>query len=151
MEAISLRPLTPANWEACIKLTVRDDQKNFVASNLYSIAEARIYPECVPLVIYAGEIMVGFLMYALSSEDNRYWIIRYMIDLNFQGRGYGRAALEVLLDQMRRLPGCEKIYLSYEPHNLIAEKLYNSFGFQANGEIIEGEKVSCLDLANKPE
>ena len=151
MDAISLRPLTPENWGQCIKLSVRDDQKNFVASNVYSIAEAKIYPECVALAIYAAETMVGFVMYALSSEDQRYWIIRYMIDHSFQGKGYGRAALKVVLDQMSRLPGCEKIFLSYEPHNLVAEALYNSFGFQPTGEILEGEKVSCLELKNRRE
>jgi diamine N-acetyltransferase len=149
VEIITLRPLTPKNWVECTKLSVREDQKNFVASNVFSIAEARIFPECVPLAIYADENMVGFVMYALSSEDNRYWIIRYMIDHNYQGKGYGKAALQVVIDEMRRLPGCDRIYLSYEPENRVAEELYNSFGFQPNGEFLEGEKVSCLDFASR--
>ncbi len=149
METITLQPLTPKNWVQCTKLSVREDQRGFVASNVYSIAEARIYPECVPLAIYAGKDMVGFVMYALSSEDSRYWIIRYMIDQNYQGKGYGKAALRIVIDEMRRLPGCDRIYLSYEPENQVAEQLYNSFGFQPNGEVLEGEKVSCLDLASK--
>ena len=146
MSESTLRPLTPANWEECINLRVGDDQQNFVAPNLYSIAEARIYPECVVLAIYAGETMVGFLMYALSKEDGRYWLIRFMIDQHYQGRGYGKAALRQLVDEMRRLPGCERIYLSYVPENTGAEALYTSFGFRPTGEIIEGEKVSCLEL-----
>jgi len=151
MEEITLRQLTPENWKQCVKLSVRDDQKNFVATNVFSIAQARIFPECVPLAIYAGETMVGFIMHALSREDGRFWLVRYMIDQNFQGKGYGRAALKVIIEEMRRLPGCEKIYLSYEPENSVAEQLYESLGFRATGEFLEGEKVSCLDLHDHPQ
>lgn len=147
IEEITLRPLTPENWQECIKLRVREDPQKFVAANLYSLAEARIYPECVPLAIYAEETMVGFLMYALSQEDQRHWLIRFMIDERFQGRGYGRAALRVTIEEMRRLPGCERIYLSYEPENQHAEQLYAGFGFVPTGEILEGEKVVCLELS----
>jgi hypothetical protein len=38
---IELRPVAQDNWNTLIKLKVREDQKNFVASNLYSIAEAQ--------------------------------------------------------------------------------------------------------------
>ena len=147
MDEITLRPLTPENWQACIQLRVREDQQNFVAANLYSLAEARIYPECVPLAIYAGDTMVGFLMHALSREDQRYWLIRFMIDGQYQGRGYGRAALRVAIDEISKQPGCEQIYLSYEPENHQAEQLYASFGFVPTGEILEGEKVVCLELS----
>jgi diamine N-acetyltransferase len=147
MEDVSLRPLTAANWQACIDLRVREDQKNFVAPNVYSLAEARIYPECVPQAIYAGETMVGFVMYALSKEDQRHWIIRLMVDQRFQGLGYGRAALRLVIEEMRQMPGCERIYLSYEPENEHAEQLYARFGFLPTGEILEGEKVVCLELS----
>jgi diamine N-acetyltransferase len=149
MEEVTLRPLTPANWQECIKLRVREDQLSFVAPNLYSLAEARIYPECVPLAIYAGETMVGFLMYALSSEDQRHWLIRFMIDGRFQGKGYGRAALSLAIDAIRLLPGCERIYLSYEPENTHAEQLYAGFGFIPTGEVLDGEKVVCMELSTK--
>ena len=39
--SISLRLVTAENWRALIKLKVREDQSHFVASNLYSIAEAQ--------------------------------------------------------------------------------------------------------------
>jgi diamine N-acetyltransferase len=149
-DEISLRPLTPANWEECIHLQVREDQRGFVAANTYSLAEAYIYPECAPRAIYAGEQMVGFLMYGFDADLQQHWIIRFMIDARFQRRGYGRAALRAVVAEMRRLPGCERIYLSYEPENQGAEQLYAAYGFAPTGEIIEGEKVACLDLAKTP-
>ena len=55
MKTVSLREITPENWEAILNLSVRDDQKNFMAGNLYSLAEAKVFPEHVPLAIYADE------------------------------------------------------------------------------------------------
>ena len=34
---ITLEPITKDNWEEAIELTVQEEQKRFVASNLYSI------------------------------------------------------------------------------------------------------------------
>lgn len=145
MEEITLQPLTKENWEAAIKLHVRKDQRKFVSSNVYSIAEAHYYPELIPMGIYAGETMVGFLMYGLEPEKNRWWLMRLMIDERHQGKGYGRAAVRQVIQVMRQNPGCDRIYLSYEPENITAEMLYKSFGFRATGEIEDGEKVVVLE------
>ncbi len=145
MEEITLQPLTKENWEAAIKLHVRKDQRKFVSSNVYSIAEAHYYPELTPMGIYAGETMVGFLMYGLEPEKNRWWLVRLMIDEHHQGKGYGRAAVRQVIQMMRQNPGCDRIYLSYEPENITAEMLYKSFGFRATGEIEDGEKVVVLE------
>jgi diamine N-acetyltransferase len=61
-----IRPVTKENWEVLIKLNVRQDQKNFVASNLYSIAQAQFGDEfeghwdLFPFGIYDGDAPVGF-------------------------------------------------------------------------------------------
>ena len=145
MEEISLRPLTIENWEDAIHLHVRKDQKHFVASNVYSIAEAHFNPELTPMGIYAGEKMVGFLMTGLERGRDRWWLMRLMIDERHQGKGYGREALRQVIGLMRQTPGCDRIYLSYEPQNITAEMLYKSFGFRATGEMEDGEKVVVLE------
>lgn len=145
METVTLRDITPANWEAIIALKVREDQKNFVASNLYSLAEAKIFPDCVPLAIYAAEQPVGFLMYAYEDERREWWIFRLMIAQEEQGKGYGRAAMRLAIERMRAIPGCERIFISFEPENSVAEQLYRSLGFVPNDEIFHGEVVYRLD------
>jgi diamine N-acetyltransferase len=63
--------------------------------------------------------------------DGSYLIWRLMIDKKYQGKGYGRKALELALDYIRTFP-CGKAdicWLSYEPENEVAKKLYASFGF----------------------
>lgn len=147
--AITFRDVTKANWLECVRLKPRDDQKTFVAPNAFSLAESKYYPELVPLAIYADETMVGFLMWGPPDrEDNNgvYWIIRLMIDERYQGKGYGRDAMQQIITQLREKPDCMAIQLSYEPENLGAEILYNSLGFHKTGEILEGELVSRLNI-----
>lgn len=134
---ISLRPVTAENWRTCIRLQVSDDQKEYVAPNLYSLAESRFEPTCVPLAIYAGEEMVGFVMYDASD----YHIARFMIDLHHQGKGYGRAAMQALLAQFEEERAHPVASLSFVPGNLAAERLYESVGFCKTGEMDGGELV----------
>ncbi len=143
---VCLRPITIENWRQCIKLTLKEEQRDFVASNVYSLAEAAYETCCVPLAIYDGDMMVGFIMYALDPDDEAYWIYRFMVDRDHQGQGYGRKGLRQVIERLKVLPGCDKIFLSYEPENLVAEKLYESMGFAKTGQIEHGEIVSCLNL-----
>jgi diamine N-acetyltransferase len=145
---ISFRPVTRANFTAVIELAVRPEQADFVAPNLYSLAEAAIEPTWMPLAIYAGEDLVGFAQFGRDDETGRWWIMRYMIDVQHQGRGYGTAALPVLIDLMVERHGCGEIFLGYEPSNDVAERLYARMGFIPNGEIMGGKIVARLGLVN---
>ena len=143
---ISLREITPQNFNVIAAMQVREDQKNFVASNLYSLAEAYVFPGRSPLAIYADETPVGFLMYVDWAERQQLWIFRLMIAAEQQGRGYGQAAMRLAIERMHAIPGCRQIYISYEPENQAARALYASLGFNIIGEIEGGEEVACLEL-----
>lgn len=71
-----------------------------------------------------------------------------MIDRQHQGKGYGTEAVRLALDFIRTYPcgSAEYCWLSYEPENDVARKLYNSFGFRETGEMDEGEVVAALRL-----
>lgn len=71
-----------------------------------------------------------------------------MIDEKFQNKGYGRTAMELALDFIRTFPcgKAEYCYLSYEPENEIAKKLYAQYGFTENGEMDDEEVVAVLKL-----
>jgi diamine N-acetyltransferase len=144
--AVVLKPVTSDNFVQCIKLKVAPEQENFVASNLYSIAQSKVEPECVPLAIYHHDTLVGFAMYALDQDEGKYWIFRLMIDAAHQGKGYGRAAMEALIDRMRHVSGCDESAISYELTNDAARRLYASVGFAETGEVIDGETVARLKL-----
>jgi diamine N-acetyltransferase len=145
---ITFRPVTRANFSAVVELTVAPEQTEFVASNLYSLAEAAIEPTWTPLAIYAGDDLVGFALFGRDDETGSWWIMRYMIDAQHQGRGYGTAALPKLIDLMIERHGCGEIFLGYEPSNDVAERLYARMGFVPTGEMVGSEMVARLGLVN---
>ena len=151
---LRLEKVSIDNFFPLIRLKVRRDQKNFVASNVGSLAEAYVasisggYPQ--PFGIFLKDKPVGFLMigyypdleyarkFAEEGEatpyfmDESYLIWRLMIDKKYQGKGYGKKALELALDYIRTFPVGKAKYcwLSYEPENERARKFYRSFGFK---------------------
>jgi diamine N-acetyltransferase len=145
---ITFRPVTRANFSAVIELKVRPEQADFVAPNVYSLAEAAIEPTWTSLAIYAGDDLVGFAQFGRDDETGRWWIMRYMIDARHQGRSYGTAALPLLIDLMIERHGCGEIFLDYSPGNDVAKRLYARMGFIPTGEVEGGEIEARLGLVN---
>ena len=148
-------------WDI-LKLTVEEDQKNFVANNDISIIEAYTAITgngyAFPFGIYENEIPVGFLMIGFDIDD--YWdnapsiakgnynLWRLMIDKAYQRRGFGREAVQLALDFIKSFPcgKAEYCWLSYEPENEAARQLYRSFGFSETGEVDGEELIAVLRL-----
>jgi [ribosomal protein S5]-alanine N-acetyltransferase len=143
---ISLRKINQDNWKECIYLQVGDDQKSFVATNVFSLAEVSFYSTYEALAIYHDDVMVGFLLYGRDPGDGKYWITRVMIDKKYQHSGYGKTAMLQLIELLKKKNDCNAIYISHEPQNVIADKMYSSLGFKDTGKIQEGEKVKCMEL-----
>ena len=146
---IRLADVTAENWRAVIRLELDESQKALVASNLYSIAQSKFDEAARPRAIYAGDDVVGFLMYdILEHEDGPHEasIYRFMIDRRHQRQGYGRAALRQAIDQIRKMPGLEKISICYMAGNAVAQRFYASFGFVEIGAERHGEQIAELAL-----
>lgn len=71
-----------------------------------------------------------------------------MVDQRYQGVGYGREAMRLLIERIRGLADEEhmRIFISFEPENSIARALYESLGFVPDGRILYGEVVYVLTL-----
>lgn len=159
---ITLRKITYDNFIECINLEPMEEQKKFVARNIYSLAEAYIalangYCIPMPYAIYNDETMVGFLMLSYEQADEEdeddetvYKIWRLMIDKKHQGMGYGKKAVEKALELIRTFPHdeAELIVLSYEPENEAARQLYASFGFKETGEMNDDEVWAVLEICD---
>ena len=152
MEQASLRPIDQGNYRECIELTVAPDQKRFVASNVQSLADAYVYRDnAEPFALHVGESMVGFaLLFPLvegMTDDTvpegaplrGYILVRLMIDARFQGRGYGRDALDAIVQTVRDR-GLGTIRLSVVPENRQALEFYRRNGFEDTGEL-EGSEI----------
>lgn len=135
-----------SNWEACTELSVSNEQKSFVASNWYSILQAKFEADLHPLCIYDGETMVGFLMFGLDPDTNRMEMCRLMIGEMYQRKGYGKRAIMMLLGIIKDKYGNIPFYTSIEPDNEVAQKLYEGLGFSKTGEIMWDEEVLVINL-----
>lgn len=148
-------------WEL-LKLYVSEEQKSFVAGNDISIIEAYAVTTengyAFPFGIYEDATPVGFLMIGFDTND--YWdddppiakgnynLWRLMIDQNHQKKGYGKEAVRLALEFIKTFPCGEAEYcwLSYEPENEIASRLYRSLGFVETGEMDGEELIAILKL-----
>ena len=155
--AITLREITVDNWWQIADLSVKDEQKNLVASNLRSLAEAKYgFPgeradlKMVPLAIYDDEEPVGFLMYNVGPSEDRYYVMRLMIDQRYQGKGHGRTAMEELLQRFLANPHAKEVAISYVPDNQAAKQLYASLGFEEIG-VDGGETLAWRTLNEQDE
>jgi diamine N-acetyltransferase len=140
---VQLRPVTRDNFEECCDLEVSENQQDFVSPNVFSLAESKFYPEFIPLAIYAGDMMVGFLMYGRDDLDGElvWTLLRLMVDRRYQRKGYGRAALELFIEQMRLKPDCKALHATVMPGNDVAQNLYTSLGFVEMGDVEDGDLV----------
>ncbi len=156
---ITLEKITWDNWESCLRLRVKDEQDDFIASNMYSLAQSYValLNDELPPMTYAickDNSVIGFvMMYHDTAEESdyseeSYGICRFMIDKDFQGKGYGKEAFAKALYLIKTFPQGDavSVFLSYAPQNEAARKLYASFGFVETGEISDGEVVARLAL-----
>jgi len=143
---ISLKKIDMKNFNEVLKLELKEEQKNFVASNMYSLAEAMADQVSKPYAIYMDDYMVGFIMYDYSPERKRAFVSRLMIDYKFQGKGYAREALIIVINKIKQIEECRDIQISYSPKNSRAREVYKSVGFDPNGEFCEGEEVAIMKL-----
>jgi diamine N-acetyltransferase len=141
---VELKDVTADNWEAVADLELAPEQQDLVAGNLYSIAESKFDPDARPRAVYAGETLVGFLMY--DVQRTRASIYRFMIDRRHQGRGYGRAALAKALAEIKSISSVQKISIRYMPDNPAARPFYGSFGFGETRTDEDGEIIAELAL-----
>ncbi|MGZ9236188.1 MAG: GNAT family N-acetyltransferase [Anaerolineales bacterium] len=152
--SLELRPVTQENWQSLIKLKVRDGQQDYVASNLYSIAESHFgfdeegHWELSPYGLFLNDEPVGFAMTGLNINHSRFQglVLRLMVDEKHQGRGYGREAMKVMKEMFRADGRVKAVGISYAPENEVARKLYASLGFVETGEMLESEVMAVLQL-----
>ena len=133
-----------------MELQFRPKQQELAASNSASIVEAytTLAAGGTALAVGLPFSAMGAFRAARMTRLN-YCLRRLMIDRRFQGRRYGKAALEASLRYLADFPcgPAEYIWLSYEPANQQARALYRSMGFTENGQMCGDEIVAVLPVA----
>lgn len=154
---VSLRDITDANRDAIIAFSVQPHQDGLVAPNSRSLAQASEHPEAWARAVYADETPVGFAMLEdwslaqgvppeLYHGEPFVGLWRLMIDARYQGQGFGKRAMELLIAHAATRPKVTNMVLSYVPKKGNPEGFYKKFGFERTGEDVEGEVVMIRAL-----
>src|SRR5688500_14597203 len=148
---ITLREIDADNVRAICDLVA--EPEGYVAPNAVSLAQALFHPEAWYRAVYAGEEPVGFVMLEDSSQltppppELEVGLWRFMIDAKHKGKGHGRAALRLVIDEVRRRhPALRELFTSCVPGPATPRPFYESLGFVFTGELDDGEEVMVLAL-----
>jgi diamine N-acetyltransferase len=144
---VHLEPVTVENWKACIALELAPSQKDFLPSNLYSIAEAQFYTEAKSKAIYNTQNeLVGYALFGRDIFADKWKIFRLMIDKRHQGHGYGKSAMNAIIAHISKEPDGDEILISYHDDNQVARQLYAKLGFVEQQTNAKGQVTAMLKL-----
>ncbi|WP_033263624.1 GNAT family N-acetyltransferase [Amycolatopsis vancoresmycina] len=150
MTTLTAEPITPGNVAAACQLAVEPHQKAFVAPVAVSLAEAYTQPEIAwpRLILDDGEpvafVMGGFDPHA-ELDFFRCGVWRLNVGAGVQGRGYGRFAVETVLEEARKRGNTTATVL-WIPAEGGPEEFYLRLGFRPTGQTFNGEVVGRIDL-----
>lgn len=133
MMNLEFKGITPDNWRGVNSLEVKEEQKEFVASNVailakafaYSMHNSRVY------VLYSEDNPIGLIMQRdfLYNYGITCILDQFMIDKNYQGKGFGKTAMNQWISMIKSENRHDLIMLCYKKGDVIAEKMYQGLGF----------------------
>ena len=133
---IKLTEITEGNWLDVADLSVADTQRNYVAPAIGILARGYVYRDCKAriYVIENDETIVGVaLVREFSNEPLGYDLQQFMIDQQYQGKGYGSEALGLILNELRREGHYDHVELCVKKDDAAAIHLYEKHGFIDSG------------------
>jgi len=138
------------NFIDVVELELEKAQEKYVTSNLFSIAESKLFtPSSNLRAICVSDKVVGFLEYEFGESDadkDGCTIWRFMIDRRRQNSGIGKIALGLLLEEIKAQERCKIVDVYYNPENIVAKRLYANFGFKEVGDRDDGDVIAEITL-----
>lgn len=137
---VRLIEITENNWFDVADLSVREDQRGYVAPAIGILARGYVYRNCNAR-IYAidnnGTIIGAALVREFDDEPLGYDLQQFMIDQRYQGRGYGSDALAQILDNLREEGHYDHVEVCVKKDDAGAIHLYEKHGFVDSGYVDE--------------
>lgn len=137
---IKLSDVTEDNWFEVASLSVKDEQKAFLAPAIGILARGYVYRDCRArvYVIEDDDSIVGTaLVREFTDEPLGYDLQQFMIDQRYQGRGYGSAALKLILEELKKEGRFDHVEVCVKKTDAAAIRLYEKHGFSDSGFIDE--------------
>ena len=147
--AVYLKQIDEDNFIDAFNLKLASGQEAYVSHPIRSLAQAYVYRnQCTPFGIYHEDKMVGYVMVIYDYDIPEYDIWHMMIDASEQGHGYGREALQRVLEYIKRKPfgDSNRVALTCNKDNTIALALYQNIGFELTGNDDEDEVELAMML-----
>jgi diamine N-acetyltransferase len=146
IERLHLKEITAETVRSICDLEVHETQREFVAPNAVSMAQAYFCREAWFRAIYWGDSPVGFVMIYEDATKPEYYLWRFMIDKHYQGKGFGKSAMGLIIDHVRQREGARELVLSCDPGQEGPEKFYRKLGFVPTGEYMGNEIIMKLEF-----
>ena len=157
---LEFRGINKDNFYDVCMLDVNDEDKEFVASNKMSLAEAYLFKTMgayvLPIAIYRNRVPIGFTMITKGNIGdnikgeyiNNYCVLRMMIEAKHQNKGLGKLALKQLIEIIKSISVNETfIWVSTEEKNAKAIHVYEENGFKKTKDYCGEEIILKYDLS----
>lgn len=145
---INFRNITEDNFEAIVNMK-RPAGETFVASNVYSLAQAWLFREAndvYPFAIYNDDEPVGFMMLDEDLEERCIVVWRIMFPEENAGKGYGTESLKLIAKLAKESGKYDFMIIQCALDNERAKHVYEKVGFRDTGEIEDGENIMRLNF-----
>lgn len=152
---ITAREIEIHNLSKFLDLKVSDSQSKYVASNAVTIAQFHYEPSAWMRGLFDGDEAVGLVAlinpsipspsFEEGDPDDGGYMWRLMIGTGFQGKGYGRLAVDFAKNLSREW-GFSKLYTSAVPGDQTPIPFYESCDLQQTGRMLGGEVELCAKL-----
>lgn len=150
---IKITKVVKGNFNDVVELKVKKAQEKYISSNVMTLSESTLSPYFQLFhhrAICMNEKVVGFVEYQLGEigefDEEECTIWRFMIDRKHQNIGIGKIAMGLLLEEIKAHKRCKLVDVYYEPQNIVAKKLYNSYGFKEVGDREDGTVIAVMTL-----
>ena len=160
MATVQLRDIVTAEDRvAVLELRRRPGQERYLGSMASHFEDADLDVRACPRMwsVHDGDQLVGFALISdnipaetLAADDEivgPYYLWRLLIDERFQGRGYGAAKIDALVEYVRGRPNAEILLTSCAEGEGSPQPFYLHYGFTKTGEVKWGEDLLQLDLS----
>jgi diamine N-acetyltransferase len=160
---VELRDIvTEDDDEAVMGLRRGPGRDAYIGPMISHFEDAARSPEACPRMWSVHDVdggqLVGFVMISdnipqdvLDAHPDTivgpYFLWRLLIDVHHQGRGYGRATIDAVVDYVRTRPNADALYVSSVPGENTSMSFYERYGFVHTGRVADGETVLRLDLS----
>ena len=126
------------NWTELTSLKLSEEQLKYVASPIGILAREYIYRNSNARVfgIQKENRIIGMLMVRdIDEKPECYELQQFLIDVNYQNKGYGHKALKLILDYLYVEGRYDNVEVCVKKEDVNAIKLYKKIGFIDTGYI----------------